>query len=242
VSRFNVNLATRPFRNNVLWWSAFVLSFLLIAGFTWYNSRWYRETAADLTTWDGKLRARESEIVALSREISGMTQTVSRMDLKALNERSAFANGIILSRLFSWSQLFDRLEKIQPENVRLRSIRPAITKEGTEVSLDAMTKDYDSLLKFEASLLDSRYFSFVYPVQESTRESQGGGEIHFNLAFGYVPEGRKEGPATGGAAGADPNAPAAQDPNGAAAPAPDVPGAPDPNAAAEGHAGAEGES
>ncbi|HZE89518.1 MAG TPA: hypothetical protein VE404_08225 [Verrucomicrobiae bacterium] len=156
-----------------------------------------------------------------------MTQTVTRLDLKSLSDRSSFANGIILSRLFSWSDLFDRLEKVQPENVRLRSIRPVITKEGTEVSVDALTRDYDSLLRFEASLLDSDYFSFVYPLQESSKEGQG--EIRFNLAFGYIPEGkakaaqRRLGPGAPADGAASPPA-APPDPNAAGA-APDA-GAP----------------
>jgi Tfp pilus assembly protein PilN len=211
VIRFNVNLASRPFHNNIVYWLAFGGCSVLLAVFTTYNFHQYRSVGADIEKWDGVRRQQQEEFAQLSNDVVAMTQTVTKLDLKALNARSAFANTIILSRLFSWSDLFNRLEKVQPENVRLRSIRPVITKEGTEVSVDAMAKDYDNVLKFEASLLDSDYFSFVYPLQESAKEAQGGGEIRFNLAFGYVPEGRKKGGARaqagGGSPAADANAP-----------------------------------
>ncbi|MBI3449127.1 MAG: hypothetical protein HY049_09450 [Acidobacteria bacterium] len=225
--RFGINLATRPFRNNLLHWAGIMLAAVALAAFTEYNARTYSQTGEEVAKWDGIREDQHAEFARLSTEVVSMTQTVTKLDLKSLNDRSSFANGIILSRLFSWSDLFDRLEKVQPENVRLRSIRPVITKEGTEVSLDALTRDYDSLLRFEASLLDSDYFSFVYPLQESSKEGQG--EIRFNIAFGYIPEGKakaaerrrnRAAPAEGGAgepaAGPDPNAAAGAPDAGAA--------------------------
>jgi Tfp pilus assembly protein PilN len=224
VTFFALNLATRPLRNNVVFWLTFGACFVLLAGFSWYNLHQYRATGDEMAGRADSLRSQQEEFARLNGEVGSMTQNVNKLDLKALNERSLFANGIILSRLFSWSDLFDRLEKVQPETVRLRSIRPVISKEGTEVNIDALTKDYDSLLRFEASLLDSDYFSFVYPLQESTKESPGGGEIHFNLAFGYVPEGKKgagkparPAPGAGAEAPQDPNAPPAADPDAPAA-------------------------
>src|SRR5438876_767349 len=99
----------------------------MLIGFTWYNAARFNSTAAEIAGLQDTLQQRENEFSSLSNEVIAMTKTVAGMDLKALNERSAFANGIILGRLFSWSQLFDRLEEVQPENVRLRSIRPVIT-------------------------------------------------------------------------------------------------------------------
>ena len=224
MSQIQINLATRPFHNNIVYWLTFGGCFAVLVGFTWYNAARFEGTAAEIARWEEMLQQRESEFSSLSNDVTTMTQTVAGMDLKALNERSAFANGIILGRLFSWSQLFDRLEKVQPENVRLRSIRPVITKEGTEVSVDAMTRDYDSLLKFEAALLDSDYFSFVYPLQESSKESQG--EIHFNLAFGYVPEGKSKSNHPTVAPAAPAEEASAPDPN---APDPNAPDEIDPN-------------
>ncbi len=188
MNRLGINLASRPFRNNFIHWGAFGACFVLLTAATWYNVHQFRAAGAEILALEEALRSRQESFATLAADVATMTETVSQVDLNALDERSSFANGVILSRLFSWTQLFDRLEEVQPENVRLRSIRPSVTREGIQVQVDAVAKEYASVLRFEEALLDSDYFTFVYPTQETSRESQG--EIQFNLAFGYVPAGK----------------------------------------------------
>jgi len=188
MKRVLINLATRPFRNNALWWAAFGAAFAFLTAFSWYNIHWYGAMGEEITSLRQVLGEREAELDAISEEVTRMNADLEGVDLKSLSERSASANAIILRRLFSWTQLFGRLEEVMPENVRLRSIRPAISREGVEVAVDGMAKDYESLLRFEEALSDSNHFATVYPLQETRREAQG--EIHFNLVFGYLPEGK----------------------------------------------------
>ena len=191
MNRLTINLATHPFRNNAIYWTMLGACAALLAGFSLFNMYQYRATGAGIEKWSQTLQDHKQRLDDLSAEIAGMTKGVRKIDLKGLSDRGGFANGIILSRLFSWSTLFDRLEEVMPENVRLRSVRPAISREGIEVSVDAVTRDYASLLKFEENLIDSDFFTFVYPLSENTREAQG--EINFNLTFGYMPAGKKAG-------------------------------------------------
>jgi type IV pilus assembly protein PilN len=186
--RMSINLATRPFRNNAVHWIGFSAGFLLLGVFGYYNAVRFTDTSEDLRMWGDKLAKARQEFDALAAEVVAMTNDVRKVDLKAFDERSRFANGIILSRLFSWTILFDRLEKVLPENVRVRSIRPAITRDGIEVTVDGAAREYPSILRFEENLLASDHFTFVYPQMESTKEGQG--EIQFVLTFGYVPAGK----------------------------------------------------
>jgi Tfp pilus assembly protein PilN len=210
LNRLGINLATRPFRNNAMYWIAFLTCGALLSLFTWYNVHQYHVTEREVRIWSDRLRNSKGGLEQLSSDAASMTAGVRQVDLKALNDRSTFVNGIIMSRLFSWTQLFDKLESVLPENVRVKAIRPAITHEGIEVTVDAVAKDFPNLLKFEKNLLDSDSFKLVYPLQESTKEGQG--EITFNLSFGYVPQGRAE------AAGA-PESKASERPAAAGAPA-----------------------
>jgi len=188
MSRIGINLATRPFRNNAPIWAAFGLAFVLLWAFTWYNVYWFGATGEEIALRSQELQARRSELEALAADTVRMNGEVARVDLQSLNDRSAFANTIILKRLFSWTHLFDRLEEVLPGTVRLRSVRPGISREGIEINVDGMARDYPGLLRFIEALSDSEYFATVYPLQESARES--GGEIQFNLTFGYLPSGR----------------------------------------------------
>lgn len=189
MKKISINLATRPFRNNAIHWIAFGASAVFLVGFTWFNVHQYRQAASESTKWSALIQERRDSLNGMAADVATMTREIQHVDLRQFSDRSAFANTIILSRVFSWSTLFDRLEKMLPESVRLRSIRPVFSKKGIEVSVEALAKDHASLLKFEEALTDSEYFTFVYPVQE-LRSKEGAGEINFGLTFGYVPEGK----------------------------------------------------
>jgi hypothetical protein len=167
-----------------------------------------------------------------------MNKSVSGLDLTTLNSKSAFANGLLLSRRFSWSLLFDRMEELAPPNVRIRSIRPSISTRGIEIQIDGMAHTPEDLYEFEQALVSSDYFSGVYPESENTKE--GRGDLNFDITMDYVQAGKTASSTTAarlpatpteglpksaaeGAAAADPNA-AVVDPNapvaGASAPAP----------------------
>jgi len=190
VRRFSINLATRPFHNNTLYWAGFAAAALLLAGLTWYNSARASAISADLDEWSVRLEEHSAALSSLEREVRVMNSTVANLDLEDLGEKSTFANEIILSRLFSWTSLFDRLEEVLPPQVRLRSIRPSIGQGLIEVSVDGMTPDHGALLAFEDALDHSDYFTSVYPLHESTRVKEG--EINFSVTFGYSPAGRVE--------------------------------------------------
>jgi len=187
VTYFDINLATRPFRNNAIHWIVLGASVVILLGFTWYQIHDYRSTTTELAEWTERIEARRAALDDLAAEVAGMDREIARINLPALSARSDFANAIIMGRLFSWSTLFERLEALLPATVRLRSIRPAIAREGIEISVDGATRDYGSLLDFEEALLESTYFALVYPLQESSRKREG--EIQFNLAFAYMPGG-----------------------------------------------------
>lgn len=188
--RFSINLATRPFYNNTLYWAGFSGAALLLTGLTWFN--WARSSAiaAELEEWSVRLEEHSTALSGLESEVRAMNTTVSSLDLEDLGEKSSFANEIILSRLFSWTSLFDRLEEVLPPKVRLRSIRPSIGEGLIEVSVDGMTPDHGALLAFEDALDHSEYFTSVYPLHESSRVKEG--EINFSVTFGYRPAGRVE--------------------------------------------------
>lgn len=121
-----VNLSSRPFLNSrplvrlatALW----VVGGLLFAGNLWsYGSHAakFAESQHQLEEIDAQIQHNQGEIRRLDRELSTLALTEQ-------NEQVAFLNTLIARRAFPWSLLFEQLEGILPEDVRLLQVRPEI--------------------------------------------------------------------------------------------------------------------
>ncbi len=216
-----INLARRPFRNNTVHYAVLLACLLLLTAATAYNVVDFVRRGRELTLREADLRERTTSYRELARDVERMKLEIGRVDLATLNTRSRFAHGLIVSRLFSWSTLFDRLEELIPPDVRIRSIRPSIGPDRIEIRVDGLAQTEKELYEFESRLDQSDWFASVYPVSENTRESKT--EINFDLVMDYLPSGKVSArpalsatagdPAQpGGAAGAEPATGAAASP------------------------------
>ena len=177
-----INLARRPFRNNSVYYGVFVTCGVLLMVASGYNVYDFVQTGRQMSVLQQDLDARQHAYLELRDEVEKMKKEVSHLDLGSLNQKSSFANGLILSRQFSWSVLFDRIEDLMPPHVKIRSIRPSISaKGGIEIQLDGMAQGADDLYEFELGLVTSQYFTGVYPLSENSKESRA--EINFDLAM-----------------------------------------------------------
>ena len=185
-----INLARRPFRNNTMHYTVFIACGVLLAIATIINVREYYLRGTELTILRDQLTTGRQRYDKLFHDVETMKREISQVNLELLNDKSAFVNGLILSRLFSWSQLFERLEELIPYDVKVRSVRPSISAKEIEIQIDGMAKSAMDLYEFEANLADSEYFAGVYPTNESTRESKT--ELNFDLIMKYLPAGKSK--------------------------------------------------
>ncbi|MFQ5701566.1 MAG: PilN domain-containing protein, partial [Acidobacteriota bacterium] len=195
-----INLASRPFRNNTVYYLVFVSCFIALLVASVYNLSDFLGRSGDLGTLRHQLAEGQREYQKLYQDVERMKREISKVNLSLLSQKSAFVNGLILSRFFSWSLLFDRFEDLIPLDVKIRSIRPAISPKEIQIQIDGLAKKAENLYQFEANLSDSEYFSGVYPVSENTRESRNA--INFELVMNYLPAGKS-------GAGASPPTPTA---------------------------------
>jgi len=185
-----INLARRPFRNNTVHYTVFIACGVLLAIATIINVREYYLRGTELTILRDQLTIGRQRYDKLFHDVETMKREISQVNLELLNDKSAFVNGLILSRLFSWSQLFERLEELIPYDVKVRSVRPSISAKEIEIQIDGMAKSATDLYEFEANLSNSEYFAGVYPTNESTRESKT--ELNFDLIMKYLPAGKSK--------------------------------------------------
>lgn len=195
----DLNLSSRPFRNNTLPWTALVLGVVAVLAFSWWNaSRW-------LSVGD-RLQARRAMIA----DVKGRFQrcdlreqaadaAMKKSDVGYLRLQAERANAVIARKALSWTRLFNILEQVQPYEVRMTEISPHFADErrsqlpegAVPVSVRGSAREIRAFLELERSLLFEGHFDRVEPAQSSIGKT---GELEFELSFLYYPEGAGDRP------------------------------------------------
>lgn len=183
----DLNFASTPFRNNTPYYLGYGLGAVLLVVFTCYNGYafvHYSKSEAALESDHTKKQARLAELYADAGRIQ---REIGSKDLKGLNERAAFTNGLLLRRRFSWTGLLNSLEEVQPYQVRLLSLRPIVLQRGILIEARAVAKDLQAFWNFQQNLQNHQKFRRVYPA--GYLKSSELGDYVFNISFNYFPDG-----------------------------------------------------
>lgn len=182
-----INLASRPFYNVTLYAVAFGVGLALLVGMTGFNTYTFIADRLALRQLSAARERLETELDDLDRGEVRLRNDVSRISLPRVGQESVFARDAILQRSLSWTALFNRLEDVQPPDVRVRSIRPSVDARKVRIRIVGVAQNYEAFTAFEEALLGSRWFSEVYPASESWNAEQRG--IGFDLSFAYLADG-----------------------------------------------------
>jgi len=192
----DLNLAGRPFKNNVVLWIGYSLSLLLLVAFTVWNGVTYSQHAGQLRELRGEVNSIESQMRDLETRGVRAQNGVEKFDLEALSIQADKANEVIRWKAFSWTGLFNRLAEALPWNVRMSSIRPIFHAgrsapgevkgvESVPVAVDGIAKSYDDMLEMQNALFEHPNFGRVEMDRFSTALNN---EIVFQMRFLYYPE------------------------------------------------------
>ena len=115
---------------------------------------------------------RDARDASFGRVRSRTRQAVNAKQIDTISSAAREANTIIGQRLFSWTDLLNRLETTLPDNVRITSLRPDVGRDGQ--SRSPMTVFAEASTTSSSSWRTSKQttaFSEVYPIERRT----GGG-------------------------------------------------------------------
>jgi len=198
----DLNLASRPFENNVPFWAGHALLLVIVLGFTTWNVRTYVKTRQAIQSVQADIGSVARQMAELDHRDDEAVKVAHGYDLKTLQTQADVANEIILRRGLSWTNLFNQLEKVIPYEVRATAVRPIYGTggptpahgkfEGTvPISLEGVAQSFEAFLEFERALIMDPHYSSVEPFRTET--VLGGTELKFELTFLYDPEGRQGG-------------------------------------------------
>jgi Tfp pilus assembly protein PilN len=179
------NLSTRPFYNERavhLW--LLVVAALVVAATIFNVTRIQRYSHSDteLATSAGRDEARAAE---LRQQASRLRSTVDPRQIEFASAEARQANELIDRRTFSWTELLNRLEMTQPDNVRLVAVRPHVDKDRRIVlTINVVARAVDDVDQFMTNLDETGAFANLRPVVDRVNED---GLLEATLEGEYVP-------------------------------------------------------
>jgi hypothetical protein len=163
----NTNLATRPFYNERAVQALLALAALLVAAVTVFNvAQLYSLTSRDRTLVAAADSA-EERTRAMRRDVARTRTGIDAAHVAAVAAAAHEANVAIDQRVFSWTDLFNRLEAALPGNVRLASVKPVIDDQGRlTVTIGVVAKSVSGIDVFLDALEKTDAFRGLLSRQE----------------------------------------------------------------------------
>ena len=179
------NLSTRPFYNEgaVRSWLA-VVAIVAVAATIFSVSRVLRYSRSDtaLATRASRDEARATEVRATAASLRAGVDA-KQVDVASVEARQA--NDLIDRRIFSWTELFNRLETTLPPEVRITSVRPALDRDRRiTLNITVLARGVDDVNEFMERLEATGAFANVLSRDERVNDS---GQLAAALESEYVP-------------------------------------------------------
>jgi hypothetical protein len=187
MNAIDMNFATAPFRNNTPYYLGYGLGTLALIAFTTYNSWAFFAYSESRALLESDQAAKKVKLEQLYQDTARLQEQIKKENLEAVNSRAAFTNGLLDRRRFSWTDLLNSLEEIQPYQVRLLSLLPRIQDKGILIDARAVAKDLQAFWNFQQNLQNHPKFRRVYPGGYQRIEDTD--EYIFNIQFNYFPKG-----------------------------------------------------
>ncbi len=179
------NLSTRPFYNERSVHGALVAIALVVALFTIFNLTQIVLLARRHSALSSQVSAADTRARELRAHATQTRQGVDTKQLDSISGAAREVNEIINQRLFSWTDLLNRLESTLPDDVRITSLRPRVDRDGTvTVQMTVAGRSVDDIEQFMANLEQTTAFTDVFPLQDERGE---GGVIQATLEGKYAP-------------------------------------------------------
>lgn len=182
----HLNLATRPFRDYRPVYAVVVVMSLVTAFLMLNNIETYYRYVRETESTRARIATLESQAQQERAGQRSAQQRLEGLDLQRLDQKTKFVNAKLAERAFSWSTLLDELESVLADDVRLVSIAPSFTDEGSiALRLQFESKSADGMITTINRMHADPQFRNPFPSTESTVP----GGYSFDLAAEYLPPG-----------------------------------------------------
>ena len=185
--RLDINLATRPYEDAREFWERWGLgvgllavSTLLLIGFSvqsWIHAGRDRQAIRGLQQQIGERDGERAKAQAF------LDQNANR----STRDQSQFLNGLIQRKAFSWTRVFEDLERVMPSNLHVVSLRPEINDQNQmQLDMKVACETRGAAVELVHRMEGSRHFQGAQLVQET--ESGEGAGVSASVIAVYIPD------------------------------------------------------
>jgi Tfp pilus assembly protein PilN len=179
------NLSTRPFYNERALHGVVGVTAAIVVALTLFNLTQIVLLTRRQSALSSQAAAAETRAAELRSRAARTRQTLNVKQIDTISSAAREANTIIGQRLFSWTDLLNRLGEALPDNVRITALRPDVARDGTiTISMTVFSESVDDIEQFMANLENSTAFSEVYPISDEPVETGG---VRASLEGKYAP-------------------------------------------------------
>jgi type IV pilus assembly protein PilN len=188
--RVDINLATQPYEDSGSLWlrwggglavlGLFTLILLYSALAGWAAARKDR----------GLIEQRQQQIAERDREKAKAEAILDLPANRSTRDRSQFLNDLFQRKAFSWTKVFEDLERVMPARLHVVSIQPEMASDNQlKIKLVVAGESRDRALELVRKMEGSQRFQQTQIQQESSQVGQTPGDnVQFEISASYVPD------------------------------------------------------
>ena len=185
--RLDINLATHPYEDAREFWARWglgvgalgVLTLILVsfAVHGWVKAGRDRQT----------IRHLQQQIAERDRE-RAQAQMFLELDInRSTRDQSQFLNGLIQRKAFSWTRVFEDLERVMPPSLHVVSLKPELNDQNQlELEMKVAADNRAGAVDLVHRMEGSKHFQSAQLVQEGSIENGTG--VAATIVAVYVPD------------------------------------------------------
>ncbi|MGH9389218.1 MAG: PilN domain-containing protein, partial [Vicinamibacteria bacterium] len=183
------NFARVPFVNERLPRTVHALAIAAVAAATvLHGVLLTRYLLREQESLDIRVSELRQELGETDARISRAQSALARNRTELGSVQTQFLTTLFRRKSFSWTGLFNELEKVTPPSVRITSISPAEEEGEIAVTMTVVGRTLQDVLEMVRGLESSSFFATIYPLDEANLEDEERGEtgIAATLKLDYV--------------------------------------------------------
>jgi type IV pilus assembly protein PilN len=188
--RVDINLASRPYEDSGPVWARWGGALAALALFTLILLYSALSGWAAARKDRGLIEQRQEQIAARDQQKAKAEETLNLPANRGTRDRAQFLNDLFLRKAFSWTKVFEDLERVMPPRLHVVSIHPDKASDNQlKIKLVVAGESRDRALELVRKMESSQRFQQTQIDQESTQPGQTPGDnVQFDITALYVPD------------------------------------------------------